>query len=421
VTLKLAEKLYAIGNIPAARELLVNLSAREHPSVYDQRIQSLKAKLTQSNTLRIGVLLPLMNNQQGGPVKSIAEEMLGGMEFALSEYRAQAKSSPAVVMDVKDDERDSVLAMSITREFVSSNDVVGIIGPLFSEMVDACAPVADHAGMPIISPTATSDGIAAIGPHVFQANPDFAMRGKAMARYAVQQLGYTSLAVLAPDEPMGRTLTRSFVKEAEQLGASLVAEEYYASGATDLREQFTNIRTAGLKIQGTTSLPDDFDESVTSIQGIFLPVSSPDELSIIASQMKYFNIQAQILGSGEWYDPNQLETHRRDLDGALFTSDWYVSDQDSALLEFRSSYSAQTKKPATRYTLVGYDVCQLLLHQIESGSTTREKLTAALSAVRNFRGLHSKITLIHGRVNSDVYILRLINGDIEQEMEVSAE
>ena len=79
-------------------------------------------------------------------------------------------------------------------------NVVAVLGPISSDEVFASAGVANAKQVTLLTPTATSNGIAAIGPYVFQGNPDYDTRGRAMAAFAWDRLGARKFAVLAPTE-----------------------------------------------------------------------------------------------------------------------------------------------------------------------------------------------------------------------------
>ncbi|MBI1807413.1 MAG: ABC transporter substrate-binding protein [Ignavibacteria bacterium] len=419
VMLKMAEKMSAAGDVQGTSEIVENILNRQQPSSLVNRVRSLKDINLMRSRLKIGIMLPLMKKDPQSPWKPLADDMMDGIQFALSQYQEHHRTHVNVSLEIRDTGRDSANALGVIREFCEDRDVIGVIGPLFSNIAMICAPAAETCRIPLISPTATANGIAAVGSHIFQGNPDLASRGKSMARYAVEQLGLTSLAILGPADLTGKAVAESFSSEAKRLGASIVMYESYEKGASDLSEQFLAIRKAGLPPDSQAGSQEDLSISVTSIQGIFIPISDAEEIDIIAPQLTYFNIKAQLLGTGEWYSPDQLDAQKRYLNGAIFISDFYMDRHDPAYSEFAGLFYREKKKHPSKYTLFGYDTMQLIFQQIDAGATTREKLTEALSRVKSFPGIHSKISLINGRVNSELIILKYLNGDIKKLTEVS--
>ena len=61
--------------------------------------------------------------------------------------------------------------------------------------------------------------------------------------------------------------------------------------------------------------------AATGIDALFVPIASADEIPIVSSQIKYFNIQAQMLGTGDWNDVAMLDLNRQYTDGIVFFAD----------------------------------------------------------------------------------------------------
>ncbi len=477
--LKLAEKVYSSGEPSRARIILEDTVGRGYVSPYSARITALRQKIAEYVTVKIGALLPLMRDAESNAVQVLSVELLEGMTFALDEYKkTEGSSSARISLDVRDIGRDSMTAIRVLEDLVKSPETIAVVGPLFSNIAFACAPIAEAAAVPLVSPTATSNGLAATGQFIFQANPDFATRGKAMAQFASAQLGLRRVAVLAPTDGVGKFVAESFLAEARRLGLEVIGIESYSSDVGDLREQCMSLRRSAarymrqisfagkisetdvkkmaeagapaalldsLRAKGGTvearrlfgerggaiaeSLhltmivpeidPENVDTPMTHIQGLFVPVSNAEEIGAIAPQLAFFNFKTQLLGSNEWYDAGQLAEHKRYVNGVMFVSDTYVSAEDPQYAAFDSAYVASTTKHPTKYSLYGYDTMKLLLARIQSGATGRKELAKQLGIVARYPGVHSKITLATKRVNSEVHILQFYNGRVSEIGEVS--
>ena len=423
IGLKLAGKYYTGGDASRAKQVLYGLVTAERANVYRQRARELLDKLEREAGVKIAVVLPLMEDAAANPAGSLARELLEGITFAMKEEASHPRSGTGVSIEVRDSKRDSASAFRAVREVVSSPEVIGIVGPVFSNAVAACAPLANSSGIPMISPTATADGLASMGPYVFQLHPDWSTKGKAMARYAVNYLGLSTLAILFSNDAPESLAAHSFSEEARRLGANVIAAESFPLGASDLREQFLHIRRAAaaadsLHLIGADSISDNTDVPVTAIQGIFVAVDHAEEIGVVGSQLSYFNIKAQILGNEEWYDLLQLDMHKQYVNGAVFSSDFYADPGDSAYTRFDRTFCSATARHPTKYTLIGYDSMRMLLDRIAEGAVTREKLTAALAHLERYPVLHTTVTLTHGRVNSEVHVLKYFNGEVKRIIEL---
>jgi ABC-type branched-subunit amino acid transport system substrate-binding protein len=481
VKLKLAEKLFAGGEPSRARTILEDTVTQGYFSAYTARISAMRKKIGAATGYKIGALLPLMKSLDKNAVKTLAGEVLEGITYALDEYKERmGASATSITLDVRDTERDSALAVQETRNLARSLETIAVIGPLFSNTAMLCAPIANAARLPMISPTATSNGIADVGPYIFQANPDFVARGKAVAQFASRQLGISRVAVLSPKEGVGKYVADSFLAEAVQAGLDVLAYETYSPADENFREQFMNIRRSVLKkvptisfakryseteISGMISagasatlidslrlskgsvsasqlfgsrgkeiadslglielLPGNYAENIdtpmTKIQGIFIPVNTASEIGAITSQLSFYNIKAQILGGNEWYEPPQLQAARQHVNGAMFISDSYFTTEDPVFKLFDDGFFLRFKKHPTKYTLYGYDTMTLLLDLIQKGAVTREVIAEQLARVTGFPGLHSSINLASRRVNSHLHVLRYEDGNVVPIGEVSVE
>ncbi len=479
LTLKLAERYYGIGDGVKAKEMLALISRDNHDGSFSRRVQKIAQHLIEKGSLKIGVLLPLISASSADPVSTITNEVLDGIQYALEDYISNNRSGVSISLEVKNINGD-VSSVEQVKALTLSDDVIGIVGPLFSNHAFTYAPVAEAERIPMISPTANANGIAAKSRYVFQTNPDVSTRGKAMAQYAVRTLGFTKLAVITSDNQQSRILADEFIQEAKRLGAIIVAYESYNKDSTDLREQFMRIREAGatdepsisftktftriqlrnmiragadpvlldevrrkketilatklfgprgkhiadsLHLPVVNSLGETFNIEipVTGVQGIFVAITESEDIGVIAPQMSYFNIKAQLLGSGEWNDQSQLEANKRYVDGVLFLSDSYIDKLYPQYAAFEQSFIRVKKRLPTRNTLFGYDTMKLLLTQFEHGVTTREQLAIALANIKDYKGVHGTISLHHGRVNSNVYILKFQNNNINIVTEINVE
>ena len=419
LALKLAEKDLHAGQIPNAESILNELIHRIPKSRYEQDAIRLKDKLSNVVNVKVGVVLPFMKKSDRNQLRSISEEIVDGIKFAIQNKLPVSEWDGSVTLEVRDSEKDPKVARREVKNLAADKDVIGIIGPLFSQEAQASALVAADEGLPLLTPTATANGIAGVGASVFQLNPDLENRAKAMAIFAVKHLGFTKLGILASGEATGKVLAEDFVKEARKLGATIVVNEVYTKGASDLSDQFYAIRKAGSRLEGKSEPSRYLDVPVHGIEGLFIPISDAEEIGVIASQLKYFNISTTILGNDEWYDRTQLDLNKRYLGHLYILSDTYIDERTAAYTDYSRSYLAAMKITPTKYSAIGYDAMNLLLSLIQSGADSRGKMNEGLARVHGYHGIHSMITLDHRRVNSELYILQFQDGMLQIVKDIS--
>ncbi|HTY58998.1 MAG TPA: ABC transporter substrate-binding protein [Bacteroidota bacterium] len=479
--LKVAQKEASLGNALGAAVALDSLAGRYPGNPFAEKCADLRARITARSNVKLGILLPLMKKGEASQAREVGTEVNEGVQFALEKFSREPGRRINVTLETRDTERDPSVAAAGARELAGDSAVIGILGPVFSPEVTSAAAVANARGIPLVTPTANANGIAATGRYVFQANPDYDTRGRAMARYAVQQRGFRTLAVLAPSDTYARFLAEAFIREASRLGARLLDVQWYQRGTSDLKPQLAAIRRAGMlegadaklsftgKVKPSTlmkyadlgvplkridslmnkssvisarqllgpraralldsmEIPVVYDESrvdsleypVETVDAIYAPISGADEIGIVSSQIVYFHFQTQVLGSGEWNSFAELNANRRYADGVVFESDTYVDTAGGGYAPFEAGYESQFRKKPTKNTLFGYDTADMMLRLIGGGAVTREALEAGLAGLREFRGIHSRITLSSDRVNSALTVLRYEQDEIRAVAEVNA-
>jgi ABC-type branched-subunit amino acid transport system substrate-binding protein len=472
--LKVGEKDAKEGKISEAAIAVDTLTYHYPQGLFANRVAALRARVERPGSVKLGALLPLMKNSKPSPTQEVGTEIYEGIVFALEEYRQDPSMRVKVTLATRDTERDPLVATRGTDELTSDAEIIGIIGPVFSNTTSATVGLANARGVPLVTPTANSNGIAAVGRFIFQANPDYETRGRAMARYAVNQKGLNNLAILAPIDTYAKFMAEAFASEALRLGANLLGTEWYERGTSDFKIQLGNIRKAGmlrvadpvlsfagkinqediaklvqlgvslgtidsliegshivdaktllgpnakqqidsLGIDALYSDPrlDSLEYPVLGVDGFYVPISSPEEIGLVSSQLVYFNFQTELLGSGEWNNFSNLNSNKRYCDGVIFESDNFVHSDSSSYVDFFNRFYLHSKKRPTKYTLYGYDTAKLILTLINGGASSRAALARALTELRDYRGLHSRIGFSQKRVNPWLQILQYKSDKIQ--------
>jgi ABC-type branched-subunit amino acid transport system substrate-binding protein len=415
------------------------------------------------------VALPLMLKDENPLTRALGVEFLQGIQLAVDEYNQTV--SVKIALEVRDTERNPSIAARQVADLCSDENVSVIIGPIISGEVFAAAGIANERGVPLITPTATANGIAAIGPFIFQANPDYNIRGRAAAAFAYSTLGARRFAVLAPTDAVGKQMADSFIAEVDTLNGEMIDVQWYSAGTNDMRLELTAMRRKALErfevptidfgskmkqsvlnkfiawgvnqrvldslierrltapvtllfgergklIADSLKLPthlervkyDSLGFPVTNIDAIFVPIASSEEIPTVSSQLKFFNIQTQVLGTGDWNDMTALDQNRQYTDRTMFTVDTYTNSSNDMYRTFAAKYQrANNNKPPGTNALFGYDVAKMIIQIISQGKIRRADVAAALAHVEDFEGLHSKISMSSNRVNACLTVLQYKN------------
>ncbi|NOY60578.1 MAG: ABC transporter substrate-binding protein [Calditrichaeota bacterium] len=439
-TLLLVRAYYADGKKEEGDALISEFLA-SHPQ---HRFASVARRLRDtpldafSTKVRVGIVLPMT-----GLYSSEANNMLRGMAYAL---KKRQRSIPKIELLLHDSQGTMPGAIRTTISLLNQ-DITLLIGELEGNESAAVAGLSAQAKTPLIVPVATENGIASIGNTIFQANNDLETRGNKLAEYAFQNLGLRTFAIFAPADNYGHALADAFSNRVDELGGTIIAQQWYYPGTQDFKHQFNAIREAGFRyafrdsliahglkvtpgridslfhaidratIRGTEEhegLIKTNDIPINSIDGMFLPIYEED-LDFVAPQLALANINAQLLGGSYWQNDDVLRKQRRYVNGVVFVSGNYISETDYSYKIFVNDFRMVTSASPTIMSVYGYNVMSLLIKAIDAGNAHSDEIVKYLENVRDYQGIGEKITMGKNKhVNSAVNFLKFEDGNIIQ-------
>src|SRR5262245_50866665 len=154
---------------------------------------------------------------------STEEAIVAGPLLAAVEGAVAASGQPVRVI-ARDDGRDPERAAEAVAAIIGEPGCIGIVGPKNSGCALAAAPLASTAGVPLVLPCATADGLTGADGAVFRlCAPD-----RATASAAIElagELGVARLAVIADDTAYGQGLARTIAAAAVEVEGIAVVED----------------------------------------------------------------------------------------------------------------------------------------------------------------------------------------------------
>ena len=158
--------------------------------------------------LKLGFLLDF-----SGPLAEYGPELRKGFELAIKQINeAGGVWGMPVEGVVGDTAQDPTIAVEEARRLIEIERVHGMVGPMSSAMTLAVAEsVSGPAGIPTISPVATSSQITLAEDHDFLFRVSLADRveGRYLARVA-DELGFNNVGLLYRDDAFGQGLASAF-------------------------------------------------------------------------------------------------------------------------------------------------------------------------------------------------------------------
>jgi len=430
ITTAIARQELASGAEQSAFEVLTRYKQQFGSNAYSGEIDQLirEARTASNRPPAIGVVLPL-----SGIFGEEGKGVLRGIRFAHAENNSNGTAKLDLV--VRDSESNMVKAIQATQELIDRHRVKAIIGELESAITAGIGALAAEQDVVLVGPTATENGVASLGETIFQLNSDLERKGRAIAVYAIQELGMQTFATMAPADDYGQQMIASFSSTVDELGGRIIAQSWYNGTPEDVSRQFKNIREAAFQYDSTdveTMIKEaeergedlrERDIPVLSIDAVFMPIYSEDT-QYIGPQLAQQNIRTQILG-GEYLDNIQVLTKQQVqpyVEGVIFVSDYFPDENDTDFRQFRTNFRLQMKKTPERWEVFGYDAYKLIVEAIRSGNGSSVDVRNHLAGLLDYKGKKGQISFRNSsRVNEKVNFLQFSRNRIVKHKVVSEE
>lgn len=355
-------------------------------------LSSQLARAAGPEPIKVGVLAPMT-----GSVAAYGQMAYKGMEIAHQmEPEVLGRPVKLILVDTKS---DAVEAANGASRLAKKDRVAAILGPITSTRALAAAPIAESAGIPLISPSATSPILTQGKDYIFRVCFIDPFQGKVAARYAYQKLGKRRAAVLidvSQDYAVG--LAAFFMREFKRLGGKIVAQVKCNTGDQDFSAQLGAIKAAGADI---LYLPNYYTED-----------------ALVARQAKELGLDIPMLSGDGAQAPELINIGGPAVEGFSFTAHFHPAGAQSPLgREFMARYqelkkAGQLKEDLSSFHVLGADSYFLLLDAIKrAGSIDGAKLKKALETTKNFKGASGTFSIgIDGNAVKSAVILTVKDG-----------
>ncbi len=354
---------------------------------------------------KLGLIFPM-----SGQYSRFGASALKGAQMALEDYQTEA--GVALNYSLKDSKSSAMEGLAVARDLIYTENIIGIVGPILSDAVSAVASVAQPAGVPLITPTATDREVAALGDHIFQLNSPLADLGRAMAKYAMEELNLTRFAILHPQTSYGTEMANGFSGYVVEAGGDLLETIPYSSGKADFQDEVRILRNyapGGKKVA-----PGEQAQTGQSPFGLFIPAEVGDIL-LIAPQLKHYNIDVQLLGGNGWNSERLLKTEARSVEGAYFVDTYYDSGYFAAIQQFNERFFKKYQQNPDKVSALTYDATRLFLNGIRKGADSPQALYQQITQISRYEGVTGYITLSpEKRLRKHPQVFQITGGMIKE-------
>ncbi|MFN2138638.1 MAG: branched-chain amino acid ABC transporter substrate-binding protein [Candidatus Promineifilaceae bacterium] len=182
-----------------------------------------------------------------GPNTELGLDSQWGVELAM-DFRGDVLGHP-LALEAEDDGCSAEGGQTSAQKIVSNPEVVAVIGTSCSGAGVPAAKIVSDAGYAMVSPSNTSPALTdpdqawQVG-YLRTAHND-EVQGRAMAEFAINELGVTKAAAIHDGDPYTEGLASVFANAFEELDGEMVAFEAEAADASNVEPLLTTVAAAG--------------------------------------------------------------------------------------------------------------------------------------------------------------------------------
>lgn len=265
-------------------------------------------------------------------------------------------------LDFRDDFGNSDSAVAVANRLYES-DVVAVLGPAYSSMTLASAPVFNGGRRPLVqlSPSASSPLVSTAGDFTFRLCPSDLAYGAGLARFASDR-GYRRAAVIYVNDAYGRGVRQTFAAEYSRLGGEIIELDPFLAATPDVGVYLARIAREH------------------QAQTIVLAANQSEGLKVLA-QIRAAKLNLPILsGDGmagaERTDPGLAE-------GMFVASGYIVGTPTPANRKFVAAYERMFPQagPPDQGAAASYDAVYLLAKVVKESGADRAAVRNALARI----------------------------------------
>lgn len=274
---------------------------------------------------KVALILPL---SAGGNAGLAAQSMKNAAELALAEF-----SNPDIQLLIKDDAGNPQLARMVAGQAMDEGAQI-ILGPLFSQTVQAAGAAARPRNIPVIG-FSTDASVAARGVYLLSFLPETDV---------VRVLGYSfatgkrSYAGIVPENAYGSVVEATFREDVARRGGRIVVLERYSSDKAKLQASVSVVAQAA-RGADAIFIPDGGDVAPNIAQGL------------VSAGLNTRRVQ--LLGTGLWDDP-------RIFNDASMLGGLYAAPDPAGFANFAQRYQARYGSEPVRTATLAYDSTALI-------------------------------------------------------------
>ncbi|MFW9603601.1 MAG: ABC transporter substrate-binding protein [Trichlorobacter sp.] len=358
MTRRLSLQLFCFSLLLAAITLTTACSKKEAPTAAaDQILIGFSGALT-------------------GDVAMYGKPTLDGIKIAAEEINAAGGVLGKKIVIVEADNRgDKQEGAAVAQKLITRDKVVAIIGDPTTGISKVVAPIAQKAGVVMLSTGSTGLGVVEIGDYIFRNTLLDSVAIPALMDYFVKELKFRKLAIITSDNnDYSVSMTKTLKDALHGKQISVVSDEKIKDGDKDFSAQITNIKAKN---------PD-----IIFFSGYYT------EGALIMKEAHKQGVAAKMFGGDGISSTPFIELGGAAVEGSMAYLGFSPDQAEGKTAAFVDTYRKKVGYLPEMFAAQGYDGLMMLAEAIKrSGSTDPKQFKAALASMKNFPGVSGTISI----------------------------
>jgi len=354
---------------------------------------------------------------------------LSGVNSELGNYMVQGVMLYAdslankAIIRIVDDRAEPSTALRKVKQALVQDSVIAVIGPLLSASAATVAAWMSERTphIPLITPTATEDGIARMGKNIFQLNVSTAKLASSIAEYAMNCLEINEFAIMSPNNDYGVLMANEFQRTVERKGGVILAIQNYAEGMPDYQGEFKLLVDRKLVIDKRRSAlskevkpppanPRSKEEEGLNYPAVFIPSTNSKDAGLMVAQTLFNKLKVgHLLGSSGWYGKEFLLNAKKQAEGSVFSVALVSNDENRKSFSEGFKRRWQREPDESKIAGLSYDAIRII-NSVLNGET--DPLPTRILRKKEYNGVYGKIRFTESGTNESVGIIAVEQGKL---------
>jgi branched-chain amino acid transport system substrate-binding protein len=348
----------------------------------------------------IGVILPL-----NGRYAPYGRAVLRGIECAAGIYRPCESDLP-IRLIVRDSGANREQAKQAYEDMITTEYVLGVVGPLVTAASDTVAKLAEDYQVPTII-LSQKEKLTEERPFVFRNFLTIHDQVLTLVNHLCDS-GRRDIAMLYPETSLGSTYHDLFKSLFRETCEGTVGPVH----AYDVKSGDFQGAVRGLKF----AVAEHKLGKKLGFDAIFIP-DSYKNLSRILPLLSFLEVDdVKLFGTAGWNNKKLVEEFPEVMEGAVFSSGFFIDAQAKATRKFTDKFRRAFDRDPSFLEIYGFDSVEMFKKTLRGQSVaTRVDVREALAGIRDFLGASGVISFDQeGEAKRKLFLLTVENGKIQE-------